>query len=250
MDYPIGSTVWSVLQVRALEGLDAFYNAVLGWELVRDGETYFFDNHGVHVAEVVVNEHLADDQIGWICFLGTDDLDATIARAQNLGCRLVDGERKIAANGDAAELIDPFGVRFGLAALVEGEFVVQSTEVGRLVLVDPTNHNAETQIKFQLALFPGDTVDHMDEHINILRNADGLALRGAYGLDEELREVIPPHWLPWFSVTDQTVAVEAAAAHGGRVNTRDNVLSFGLWGVVVDPQGGEFKTLQMTKPAV
>lgn len=250
IDYPIGSTVWSVLQVRSLDGVPEFYKAVLGWDVSEENGVRFFTNAGQRVAELVVDAQLADDAIGWLCFLGTDDLSATIKRAEGLGAELVVTERALGAAGNAAELIDPFGVRFGLAVLEPNQFVAQSTELGRLVLVDPTNHNAETQITFHLGLFPGDVVERMDHHINIIRNAQGLALRGAYGLDEELREVIPPHWLPWFSVADQARAVETAEANRGRVNTRDNELSFGLWGVVVDPQGGEFKTLQMTRPAV
>lgn len=250
VDYPVGSTVWPVLQVRSLDGLDTFYKNVLGWSLNEGPTISFSTGEGKRVAEVVVNPDFADDQIGWFCFLGTDDFEATIARATAAGARVDVPNRVLGVPGQAAELIDPFGVRFGIAQLPAGQFIPQSTTPGHLVLVDPTNHNAEEQIAFQLALFPGDTVERMEYHINILRNEAGLALRGAYGLDEELRDIIPPHWLPWFSVTNQTDAIEAAEKSGGRVNTRDNELTFGLWGVVVDPQGGEFKTLQMTAPAV
>lgn len=250
VDYPIGSTVWCVLRVRSLAGLAQFYKAVLAWSLVELNGVHFFVSEGERVAEIVVDANLPDNQLGWLCFLGTDDLAEATSRAVANGCTVEVADSAIAAAGNASELIDPFGARFGLAQLDSGEFIAQGPGIGRLALVDPTNHDAVAQVRFQLALFPGDRADAVDEHITIMRNAEGLALRGSYGLDEELRAVIPPHWLPWFSVANQAESVEAAAANGGRVNTRDNDLPFARWGVVVDPQGGEFKTLQMTKPAI
>lgn len=250
IDYPIGSTVWPVLQVRSIEGLQQFYKAVLNWDLKQGENNYFIAQDGNVVAELLVDASLDESSIGWVCFIGVDNLEATVARAVNGGATVTNPNRIIGAKAEAVELLDPFGVKFGFALMAPGNFIPQSTATGRLVLVDPTNHNAEEQIKFHLSLFSDEVVDHMDHHINIIRNKQGLALRGAYALDEELREIIPPHWLPWFSVADQAAAIEKAEANGGRVNTRDNELSFGVWGVVVDPQGGEFKTLEMTKSAV
>lgn len=250
IDYPIGSTVWSILQVRSLDGIEEFYKSVLNWDLKRGETSFFIAQDGTTVAELVVDPSLEDSAIGWLCFIGVAELEETVTRALNAGAQMVNPSRSIGTNAQAAEMMDPFGVRFGFALMAPGTYTPQSSSVGHLVLVDPTNHNAKEQIEFHLSLFIDESVDHMDHHINIIRNSDGLALRGAYALDEELREIIPPHWLPWFSVANQAIAVENAEAHGGRINTRDNELSFGLWGVVVDPQGGEFKTLQMTKSAV
>ncbi|MGO1543308.1 MAG: VOC family protein [Gulosibacter sp.] len=247
-DYLIGSTVWTELEVREIDGIEEFYLNVLGWTLDLDdaaGDGYFLLD-GQQIAGIRVRPDASEDELGWRAYLGAENLDAAIDRAVNAGA-VVDTSRSLLIEGTAAVLVDPFGAKFGLAELPQGAAVPQSTTLGNLVLVDPTNHDLTTQIEFQDALFPGNELDRLDSGINIFRDEVGNALRGAYEVAEDARAFLPPHWLPWFSVADQKVATDLALTNGGRVNTVDNELSFGVWGVVVDPQGGEFKVLEMNR---
>ncbi|MFC6234682.1 VOC family protein, partial [Leucobacter soli] len=174
-----------------------------------------------------------------------------VARATAAGATVVRTAEPMLIEGEATWLLDPFGAPFGLAVPAPGQAVPVSTELGRMSLVDPTNHDLEAQIAFQQALFPSDAHDPIVPHeVCFFRNAEGLALRGSYEVAEEVRPFLPPHWLPWFSVADQSAAIDAAAAAGGTVNTRDNVNGFGTWGVVVDPGGGVFKALQVAGSAL
>lgn len=250
-DYPAGASVWQELRVRSLDGLAEFYRAVLGLELEGEGATLRLTRGGRTVAGVVVDPQLSDAEIGWHVFLGAEDLDAAIARAVTAGASVLRADEAILASGRAARLRDPFGAPFGLAELEAGSAVPVSNELGFMSLVDPTNHDLAAQLEFQQALFPENAHDELREHeVCFFRNADGLALRGSYEVEESARPFLPPHWLPWFNVADQAVAVAAAAAAGGVVNTQDNVSEFGTWGVVVDPQGGVFKALQMAGAAL
>lgn len=249
VDYPVGASVWQELRVRSLDGLAEFYRQVLGLDLEVDGANGRLARDGRTVAGVLVDPHLPDAEVGWQVFLGADDLDAVVSRAVSAGARVLRADEPILVSGRAARLQDPFGATFGAAELAAGSAVPVSSELGFLSLVDPTNHDLAAQIEFQQALFPENTHDQPQEHeVCFFRNADGLALRGSYEVEEPVRPFLPPHWLPWFNVSDQAAAVAAAAASGGAVNTQDNVNTFGTWGVVVDPQGGVFKALQMAGP--
>lgn len=240
-----GTTVWQELHVRSGAGLADFYRAVLGWQT--DLEAGRFTRDGETVAGVRVDGGFEDAEVGWRAFLGTDDLGETIARVEAAGGSVQHRPASTVIGADAVELTDPFGAWFGLAQLpVEGA-VPPSMHLGHLSLVDPTNHDVEQQIAFQGTLFDGETVEVADHGIHFWRNAEGTALRGSYEVEEAARAFLPPHWLCWFNVADQAAAARAAEANGGRVNTVDNELSFGLWGVVVDPQGGEFKVLELTR---
>lgn len=251
IDYPVGASVWQELRVRSAEGLADFYRAVLGLELRLDGDRGFLELDGDRVAGVRVDPELPEGEIGWHVFLGAEDLDAAVSRATAAGATVLRASEPMLIAGEAAWLIDPFGAPFGLAVPEPGQAVPVSTELGRMALVDPTNHDLEAQVAFQQALFPGNVHDPVEPHaVCFFRNAEGLALRGSYEVAEEAREFLPPHWLPWFAVADQTAAVEAALAAGGVVNTRDNSDGFGIWGVVVDPAGGVLKTLQVAGTAL
>lgn len=251
IDFPIGASVWQELRVRGTAGLADFYRAVLGLELVLDGDRGFLERDGERVAGVRVDPGLADDELGWIVFLGADDLDAAVGRALAAGASLAREDEAILIPGRAARLVDPFGAPFGLATPEPGAAVPPSVALGRLALVDPTNHDIAAQVAFQQALFPDSTPEEIAPHdVCFFRDAEGRALRGSFEVEEPARPFLPPHWLPWFSVADQTAAVEAAAAAGGTVNTRDNVSRFGTWGVVVDPAGGVLKLLQVAGDAL
>lgn len=251
-DYPIGASVWQELRVRSVDGLAEFYRAVLGIELRMDGDRgYLETSAGDRVAGVLVDAGLPDAGVGWHVYLGADHLADAVARAVAAGATVVRQDEPLLIDARSAWLTDPFGAPFGLAVPEPGQAVPVSTDLGRLVLVDPTNHDLEAQVAFQQALFPSNSHDAIEPHeVVFFRDADGLALRGSYEVAEEVREFLPPHWLPWFAVADQVAAVDAAAAAGGTVNTRDNVNRFGTWGVVVDPAGGVFKTLQVAGAAL
>ncbi len=250
-DFPVGASVWQELRVRSLEGLAEFYRAVLGLELRVDGDRAFLERHGERVAGVLADPALPEAEIGWHVFLGAEDLAAAVSRAVAAGATTLRESEPMLIDGEAARLLDPFGAPFGLAVPNPGQAVPVSTELGRMALVDPTNHDLEAQVAFQQALFPDSVHDPVVPHeVCFFRNAEGLALRGSYEVAEEARAFLPPHWLPWFAVADQSAAVDAALAAGGAVNTRDNVNGFGTWGVVVDPAGGVFKTLQVAGAAL
>ncbi|WP_406631956.1 VOC family protein [Amycolatopsis sp. WGS_07] len=249
-DYPVGTTVWQELEVPGTDGLAAFYRAVLGWELVLDGDRGRFLLDGELVAGLVVRPGLPAARTGWRSYLGAEDLDAAVKRAVAAGSAVRTADKPIGVPGKAAELTDPFGAWFGLAETEPGAAVLPSPEIGRWAFVDPSNFDLASEVAFQDALFPGQHADDREGVITIFRDENGLALRGSYEIHEEARAFLPPHWLPWISVADQREATEIAVAHGGRANTVDNVLTFAVWGVVADPQGAEFKVLQMTKNAI
>ncbi|MPV90372.1 hypothetical protein GB882_16985 [Georgenia ruanii] len=247
----MGASVWQELHARSADGLAEFYAAVLGWELRKASETAgVFLRSGTVVAGLHVDPQLDPVRAGWRTYLGAEDLDAATDRAVAAGAAVTRRGRHLAVPGDAVELVDPFGALFGLAVLPPGVAVPPSPELGRLSLTDATNHDVDEQLAFQRALFPGQASEPVDPPIHFFRDADGTALRGSNEVEPALRDVLPPHWLPWFNVVDQADAVVAAARAGGRVNTQDNVLSFGRWGVVVDPSGADFKVLQLTVPAL
>lgn len=250
VDYPVGASVWQELWVRSLDGIAEFYRDVLDIDLIEGQGAAFFTKDGARVAGVKVDPELADAEIGWHVFLGAEDLDAAVARATAAGATVIRADEPILIEGRAAWLRDPFGAPFGLAVPAAGQAVPVSAKLGFHALVDPTNHDLASQIEFQQALFPEDTHDPVTPHeVCFFRDANGLALRGSYEVEEEVRPFLPPHWLPWFNVADQSAAIDAAAVNG-TVNTRDNVNSFGTWGVVVDPGGGVFKALQRSSEAI
>lgn len=243
-----GATVWLQLRTHSTEGLEEFYNSVLCWTFhVTPQGGVFRDQDGKPIAEVFVDPLLQNDQLGWVSFLGTANIEETAERLRLENSTFL-GPVSLEIPGKAELYRDPFGALFGIADVSAHDALQQSIRPGQFVLTDPTNHDISSQKRFQLAIFDHQHIEEYGHGINIVRNSNGEALRGAYALPEELNSVIPAHWLPWFSVSSHDESSSQVAEFGGTVNVADGILDFGRYSVVVDPQGGSLKLLEINLP--
>jgi predicted enzyme related to lactoylglutathione lyase len=109
---------WVELNTRDVDAATRFYPAVFGWTI----ET--------HEAEMTYHElRLGSDAVGgmltappqvpaevpshWLVYFGTDDVDASAARAGELGGNVVAGPMDF-PGGRFAVVLDPQGAAFGL----------------------------------------------------------------------------------------------------------------------------------------
>lgn len=243
-----GSTVWLQLRAHSAAGLDEFYREVLGWTLEASPKGGLFrDQDGKPIAGLLVDPKLENDQLGWVSFLGTENLEETAQRLLLENATFL-GPVSLEVPGKAELYRDPFGALFGIAQVSAQDAIRQSIRPGQFVLTDPTNHDIATQINFHLAIFDHQHIEEYGHGINIVRNSAGEALRGAYALPEELKTIIPAHWLPWFSISHHDESIARVAQVGGTVNVSDSALDIGRYAVVVDPQGGSLKLLEVSLP--
>ena len=242
VDYPVGASVWHEVHVTSADGLAAYYAAVLGWRLDEETGVFFLD--GAPIASIRVVPEIDATAIGWRVYLGVDDLEDAVARAVAAGAVVTEESSAIAVEGATATLLaDPFGAPFGLAVLPRGTASVPSAAIGRLAGVDAMNWDIDANLAFHDALV--DAPRTLEEAKTWAYRADGSVLHLANEISEADRSFLPPHWLPWFSVASQAEAAVASVAVGGGVNTQDQPIKYGSWGVVTDPAGSAFKALQV-----
>ena len=114
-----GVFVWDELHTSDPAAAKSFYGEVLGWA-ARDedmgGMTYtiFQNRSGTDVAGC---SELHDGEPGpnWLVYIAADDIDATTARAQELGAKVLVEPMDIPSNiGRFSVLQDPTGAVFGL----------------------------------------------------------------------------------------------------------------------------------------
>jgi predicted enzyme related to lactoylglutathione lyase len=114
-----GALAWNELATPDLDGARAFYGAVFGWELepaegpmeysmIKNGERL---NGGARPPQEGEPPH-------WLVYFGTDDVDASVAKARELGGDVVAGPIDMGA-GRLAVLRDPQGAVF---AVFHGDF--------------------------------------------------------------------------------------------------------------------------------
>jgi uncharacterized protein len=114
-----GVFVWDELATSDVEAAKTFYGDVLGWSTegmdMGGGFTYTIFNH--ENAEQGVGGAMPQGEMpvtAWLCYVNAPDIDATAAKAKELGATVVREPWDIENVGRIAIVIDPTGAVFGL----------------------------------------------------------------------------------------------------------------------------------------
>jgi uncharacterized protein len=114
---PTGVVLWNELATSDVEAAKSFYAAVFGWtsEDMDMGEggvyTLFNKADGENAGGAMQNP---DAPAAWYPYLASDDVDASVARAQKLGAQVFVEPTDVPTVGRIAVLGDPTGATFGL----------------------------------------------------------------------------------------------------------------------------------------
>jgi predicted enzyme related to lactoylglutathione lyase len=118
-----GVFVWDELMTTDVEGAKKFYAAVFGWSSFDNemggGMTYTLfrrNGEGSEVGGCMPRPEGVDAPSHWKPYIGTDDVDGTVAKAQELGGTVLAEPADIPGVGRFAVLQDPQGAPFGLLA--------------------------------------------------------------------------------------------------------------------------------------
>jgi predicted enzyme related to lactoylglutathione lyase len=117
MPPPAGVFVWDELVTEDLDAATKFYGDVLGWTARDMGQDFggyrIFSADGTDVAGAMTKP--ADAPVSaWLVYVGVDDVDATAAKAKELGGRELMAPMDIPTVGRISVLQDPQGAVFGL----------------------------------------------------------------------------------------------------------------------------------------
>jgi predicted enzyme related to lactoylglutathione lyase len=113
-----GVFVWDELHTTDVDGAKAFYGEVVGWSASdRDmggGVTYTMFESGGEQRAGCMTTMQPDMPPNWLTYIGTDDVDASCKRAEELGAQKMMGPMDIPGVGRSAVLMDPTGAAFAL----------------------------------------------------------------------------------------------------------------------------------------
>ena len=117
-----GALAWNQLHTRDIPGAAAFYEAVFGWTHAdfQGMGVFNLGDRGIGGIADMPAETPDDVPAFWMTVFGTDDTDATAAKATELGGRVLSPPGDIPDVGRFAVLADPHGVAFGVIS-VAGE---------------------------------------------------------------------------------------------------------------------------------
>ena len=243
--------VWYELMTTDMGGAEAFYPAITGWSpspFPKMAEPYTLFMRGP--APVGGLMHLPDGarKAGapphWMPYVGTSNVDASAARAQQLGGKVVVPPTDIPNVGRFALITDPQGAHIAIYQSGTGGEAPEdrAPEVGDVSWHELTTTDARAAMTFYGGLFGWESAGAHDMGEMGVYHMFGWAGRPVGGVFTAPPGFpFPPHWLLYFHVADINRGAEAVKANGGKVMMGPHEVPGGDWIVqCMDPQGAAF----------
>jgi predicted enzyme related to lactoylglutathione lyase len=250
-----GRFVWHELMTTDTDAASDFYSHIVPWKTQDSGmPSYKLWVSGKYQAGglMALPEEEASAPPHWIIYIGTPDVDATVAAAEKLGGKVLKGAADIPNVGRFAVLSDSQGAAFAVFTPLptSGDGVPPGGAVGDFTWHELATTDPEAAFAFYSELFgwsKGAGHDMGDMGVYQLVSIDGQDVGGIYKVHDNST---PPNWLSYVRVADAAKAADAVKAAGGRVLNGPMEVPGGSWIVqLLDPQGGAFAVLEAPKVA-
>jgi len=253
-----GEFNWVDLSATDLEGQTRFYEGLFGWTHTDmpygEGMTYrMFKTDGHDVAGIAP---LPPEQVkmgrptGWNSYIAAEDVDATVAKAAQLGAEVVMPAMDVPQTGRIAGIKDPTGAIISFWKPQRTDETIEYGPPGTLGWSELDTRDPEKAIDFYTKLL-GWTVESLPAGAMPYWqvSVDGQGEGGIMPMPEMVPPEVPAYWLPYFSVTDVKASTKTAAELGGRVLMEPVEVPGMLWfSVLADPQGASFALMQPLMP--
>ena len=118
----VGAMCWNELITNDTDAAKTFYNALLGWEFYGDEHYIHISNRGRNNGGMIKLEHVPPC---WLPYFHVADVEAGIARVQELGGSIVMGKQEAPGTGWWALAKDPADAHFYMMQLIKADAWVE-----------------------------------------------------------------------------------------------------------------------------
>ena len=248
----LGKFVWFDQMSNDLPGSEAFYKAVIGWEIApntMNSQTYSILNAGrVQIGGLMLipeDAKAAGVKPAWMGYIGVDDVDIYAGKVKAAGGMIHRPPTDIPSVGRFAAAADPQGVGFilfkGNAATPP---VTDPTNPGHFCWRELHTTDAAAAFDFYEKMFGwgrGQEMDMGAEGLYRIFNFDG-AMAG--GIMNKMAHEPTSYWAYYIAVEAADAAASRVVAAGGKVIAGPLQVPGGQWMVFSsDPQGATFGML-------
>jgi predicted enzyme related to lactoylglutathione lyase len=235
-----GTFSWTDLSTPDAEASKQFYGGLSGWDFednpIPDGGLYVMARLGGRAAAAMFET--TERHPAWASYVTVDDVDATTARARELGANVMAEPFEVMDAGRMATLQDPTGAVFCVwqpRRAIGAEVV---NEPGALSMNQLNTSDPEAAQAFYGDLFDWrfEQVSAEPPYWGVYR---GERLNGGM-MPLPPGSPAPSHWLAYFGIEDLDAAADQIGAAGGTVMVPPQEVPSGRFLVAQDPQGAVF----------
>lgn len=247
--------VWHEVMVPNPSASPAFYSPITGWGTRKFDDGMDYTMWTVDDAPVgglmALPQELASQGVPphWLHYIGVQDVDATAARAQQLGGRITMPPTDIPDVGRFAVILDPQGAVFAIYKNTQETPPPGAPKFGEFSWHELGTTDRDAAWAFYSALFGWQQTSMMDMGGGMMYQMFGLdgnaPIGGMYTLGADMAG-IPPNWLGYVLVKNVDDAVQAVAKGGGQLMAGPIDIPDGRVAIFTDPQGAAFAVHQDT----
>ncbi len=242
-----GSWCWFDLMTLDMGAAQAFYGAVVGWNVAafRDGYDMWSTAEGQTIGgSMRMPEELASSGVPphWLGYVQVDDIEASTAQVTELGGSVMHGVTEIDQVGRFSVVADPHGAVLALFQPAEPGPPNEEVAHGRVTWRELYSGDLASTWPFYEGLFGWVKTEAME--MGPMGTYQMYSRPGGPTLGGMMRR--PPQtpascWMFYFHVADLDGAVAQATAHGARVlNGPMEVPGGDRVATLADPQGAVF----------
>ncbi|MBB6094468.1 putative enzyme related to lactoylglutathione lyase [Povalibacter uvarum] len=237
-----GRFVWHELKTPNAGESHAFYQRVVGWKAQpweRDTSYTLLSGGGEPIAATVASE---GDEPQWIHYIGTADVDATVAQATELGATVTKEPTDIPNGARYAILSDPQGATFAVYASPPPHQREKDPRRGQFSWMELASTDAKAALDFYCTLFGWERSAAHDMGplgFYYVFSRNGRDLGGAF--DKPAAMPGPSAWLGYIRGKDLDKVAQVAKKAGGTLINGPMEVPGGDWiAQFVDAHGAAF----------
>jgi predicted enzyme related to lactoylglutathione lyase len=241
-----GAPIWVELFTPDQDAAAAFYGDLFGWTAEKAGEEYgnylTFHHGDGPIAGCMTNDGSGPN--AWSVYLQTEDVDATVEKAKDVGANVVVEPMQVGEMGKMAFLVDPGGAAVGAWQPLSMQGISARGEVGAPGWFEVLTHDYPKTIAFYTDVFgwqPQTMSDTADFRYTTLGEGEA-AEAGIMDADGFLGEQ-PSHWQFYVQVADTDATVAQAVASGAELIMPIDDTPYGRLGALIDPAGVPFMVM-------
>ncbi len=247
-----GTVGWADVAVPDTAAGEAFYTALFGWEAQTTADEKMpytmFTKDGKVVAGMGPLSPL--QQAGgqppvWTPYIIVDDIDATFAKAKDLGAQVLMEPMQILDAGSMFFILDPVGAAIGFWQSGTHDGAEVFNEVNTMTWNDLGCRDVDAAKAFYQDLLGwGSEETDMGGSAYTLFKVGDRVNGGTWDISGQLPDEIPAHWLTWFRVDNAHDAAGKATELGGSVMKEPGESPFGVSAILSDPAGAVFAIIE------
>jgi predicted enzyme related to lactoylglutathione lyase len=245
---PAGTPTWIDLMTPDIGAARAFYQKVFGWEYdIGNPEFGGYTTARLGQRSAAGLMGIQPDgpptPVAWGLYFASDDIAADVARAVELGAKLLYPAMAVGDFGSMATLVDPTGATFSFWQAQSHVGTQVAEEPGSVAWFELYSPNAKQARDFYTAVL-GATADPMPGGMEyyVLKHGDTMQA-GIMQIDPSWGD-FQAQWITYFAVANVDETAATVAKLGGKVMGNIEDSPFGRIAALMDPSGAAFKVVE------